>query len=122
MTPIPATESAPQPPGVTAQGQPSPSINRMPAKPNGPDSSQMIQGIQGELQKFEESTGNLYNFMQQADPQAMGLFKQLAEVGKAIKERVAKLTQAQGNGASTPATATPSANPAEETPGPAAAQ
>ncbi len=80
----------------------------------------MIQGIQAELQKFEESTGNLYNFMQEADPQAMGLFKQLAEVGKAIKERVAKLSSAQGNGASSPAKATPSTNPAEETPGPAA--
>ncbi len=82
----------------------------------------MIQGIQAELGKFEESTGNLYNFMQQADPQSMGLFKQLAEIGKAIKERVAKISSAQGNGAATPQPATPSTNPAEETPGPAAAQ
>ena len=119
MSPIPATETAPQPPDVSAQGQPV--INQMPAKQNGPDQQQMIQGIQAELGKFEESTGNLYNLMQQADPQAMGLFKTLAEVGKAIKERVAKLTQAQGNGSATPAKATPSANPAEEPPGPVAA-
>lgn len=81
----------------------------------------MIQQIQSELGKFEESTGNLYNLMQNADPQAMALFQQLAQIGKAIKDRVGKLTQAAGNGAATPPPAQQSTNPAEETAGPVAA-
>ena len=117
----PDTAGAPTPPDVSAQGQPpTPSINQGQPSQNGPTQQQMIQQIQSELGKFEESTGNLYNLMQNADPQAMALFKQLAEVGKAIKDRVAKLTQAQGQGAATPQPAQQASNPAEAPPGPVA--
>ena len=116
----PDTAGPPTPPDVSAQGQPTPSINQGAAPPNGPDQGQMIQQMQSELQKFETSTGNLFNIMQQADPQAMPLFQQLAQVGKAIKDRVAKLTQAKGQGAATPAPATQATNPAEAPPGPVA--
>ena len=121
MSPVPPdTGSAPPPPDVAAQGQPTPSINQGRPSQQGPTQQQMIQQIQTELGKFEESTGNLYNLMQNADPQAMALFQQLAQVGKAIKERVGKLSQAQGSGASTPPPAQQSVNPAEETAGPVA--
>jgi hypothetical protein len=110
----------PPPPDVAAQGQPTPAINQGKAQPNGPSQGQLIQQIQSSLAGFEKSTGDLYEFMKDADPQSMGLFKQLATIGTAIKERVAKVTQAQGQGAATPAPAAQATNPAEEPPGPVA--
>lgn len=73
------------------------------------------------MKQFEDSTATLYALMANADPQSKPLFMNLAEVGKAIKDRVAEFKKRSGQGASTPEPTTPATNPAESPAGPVAA-
>ena len=81
----------------------------------------MVKQMTEAMKSFEDSTGKLYELLKDADPQSVAIFKQLAEVGKAVKGRVAKIVQSQGQGAATPPPASQATNPAEEPPGPVAA-
>lgn len=71
--------------------------------------------------QFEDVTGQLYALLSNADPQSKALFVNLAAIGQAVKERVAKLKQKTGQGAATPEPAQVATNPAEEPPVPVAA-
>lgn len=73
------------------------------------------------MKQFEETTGQLFALMSNADPQSKALFMNLAEIGNAIKERVVKLKNNSGQGAGTPEPAQQATNPAEAPPGPVAA-
>lgn len=125
-----ASGAMPVPPDVRAQGQPpapaGPSINRpAPAgsmPPNGPSQEDYMASVEKSMKQFEDSTSQLFALMSNADPQSKALFMNLAEVGQAIKQRVAQLKQKTGQGAATPEAVTQATNPAEAPPGPVAAE
>lgn len=124
-----ATTPIPQPPDVTVQGAPAPagpSINRAPGgeagmAANGPSQNQMMMQMQSKVEEFEKITAELFQLLSMADPQAQALFVPVAQGGAAIKQRVAQMIERGQQGPAAPAQASPSSQPAEAAPGPAAA-